>query len=126
MALLDGGAKQSIHYTDITPALVVFAITAGGNHIFNHVLGPNKLGLPDLKRDAFKETLQINGDQLLSPVYIGWTQGYLDEERAKLEGFLKEETSSFSQQVQLMHPRTAFRHLIEHFKNGTENASWLE
>jgi CRISPR-associated protein Cst2 len=126
MALIEGGAKQSIHYTDVAPSVILFAVTAGGNHIFNHVFGPNKLGLPEFKKDALYETLSVNSDQLLSPLYIGWTRGYLDEERAKLEKLLSEEGSEIQQRVLLAHPRTVFEHLIEHFSDTANNSSWLQ
>src|SRR5205814_6698126 len=90
LALLQGGAKQAIHYTDVTPALSIVAVTRGGNHIFGHVVGANSKGLPEIKIEALCEALTTMGDEILSPVYVGWVQGYLDEERKKFEQFLAE------------------------------------
>ena len=44
LAHLEGGAKQSLHYTDVSPALTILAVTKGGNHIFGHVIGTKSAG----------------------------------------------------------------------------------
>lgn len=126
MALLEGGAKLGLHYTDVTPALIMFAVTRGGNHLFNYAFGANKYGLLELKKEALQEALAINGDQLLSPVYIGWTQGYLDEQRSRFEELVREEDSVIGHHAHLMHPRTAFQQFIEHFRDTVDNNAWLQ
>ena len=118
MAQIEGGAKQTLHYTDVSPALVVLAVTKGGNHIFHHVVGANRQGQPEIKLQALREALTIYADTLLSPVYVGWVQGYQDEERTKFEVFAKE----FSSTIILSHPRTAFQSLIDGFE---ANPAWL-
>lgn len=122
MALLEGGAKQALHYTDVAPALVVLAVTKGGNHIFGHIVGANSRGLPELKIEALKEALIVFSDDILSDVYVGWVRGYLDDERAKLEAFAQTLEGS---RVKISHPRDAFRALIADL-NNPENANWLE
>ncbi len=119
MAHLEGGAKQTIHYTDVSPALVIMAVTKGGNHIFGHVIGANGKGLPVVKTEALEEALTIFADELLSPVYVGWVQGYLDEERAKLEAF----AATAPKPIQISHPREAYQSLIQDLKN---NPHWLD
>ncbi len=122
MARLEGGAKQALHYTDVAPVLVVLAVTRGGNHIFGHIIGANSRGLPELKIEALKEALTVFKDDILSDVYVGWVQGYLDEERAKLEGFAQTEEGK---RIKIGHPREAFRPLIEALKQP-EHATWLD
>ncbi|OPX90701.1 MAG: hypothetical protein A4E53_00878 [Pelotomaculum sp. PtaB.Bin104] len=122
MANLDGGAKQTLHYTDVTPPLVIFAVTKGGNHIFGYVVGANKRGLPELKIEALAEALTVYKEEILSEVYVGWVRGYLDEERERLESFIEKHQGS---RIVLCHPREAFAALIKALK-ATENASWLE
>jgi CRISPR-associated protein Cst2 len=117
MALLEGGAKQTLHYTDVAPALVILAVTKGGNHIFGHVLGANSKGLPEIKQDAFEEALTVFKDEIHSPVYVGWVKGYLDEERAKFETFAK------GKNIQISHPREVYKALIEILK---KNEAWLD
>lgn len=127
LALLEGGAKQTLHYTDVAPALVILAVTRGGNHIFGHVIGATGRGLPELKIDALNEALTVFADDILSDIYVGWVQGYLDEERAKFEAALGEggQLQDFAKQVKLSHPREAFQALVADLKKP-EHAGWLD
>lgn len=127
MAHLEGGAKQALHYTDVAPALVILAVTKGGNHIFGHVIGANNRGLPALKIDALREALDTFRDDILSPVYVGWVRGYLDEERGKLEAALSDagELAPFSDTVRISSPRAAFQALIADLKKP-EHVGWLD
>lgn len=122
MAVLEGGAKQTLHYTDVAPAVVLMAVTTGGNHIFGHIIGANSRGLPELSADALNEALTVFDSDILSDVYVGWIRGYSDDERAKLDTFV--ETADGSR-VKVSHPRDAFRALIADLKRP-ENACWLE
>jgi CRISPR-associated protein Cst2 len=117
MARLEGGAKQTLHYTSVAPAVVVLAVTRGGNHIFNYVIN-EKRGQPVFNAEALQEALAVFADELLSPVYIGWMKGYADEERDKVEQFAQEHP-----QVRLSHPRHAFTSLINDLG---EHPDWLE
>lgn len=123
MSILDGGAKQTLHYTDVAPPFVIMAVTKGGNHIFNYVMGANSRGLPELKLDALKEALTVFCEEILSDVYVGWVRGYLDEERKKLEEFA---ATPEGQRLKIVHPREAFQALIEALKNPKNAASWME
>lgn len=127
MAALEGGAKQTLHYTDVAPALVIMAVTRGGNHIFGHVVGATGRGLPELKIDALKEALTVFEDDILSNVYVGWVTGYLDDERAKFGAALRseEELGAFADQIRLSHPREAFQSFVEDLQNA-ENDGWLD
>ena len=119
MACLEGGAKQALHYTDVAPALVIIAVTRGGNHIFGHVVGASGRGLPELKTEAFKEALTVFEDDILSDVYIGWVRGYLDDERIKFEAALEAEGSlaNFANKIRLDHPRRIFQSLLTTWKS---------
>lgn len=123
MAQLEGGAKQTLHYTDVTAPLVVMAVTNGGNHIFNHVVGTNAKGQPIIKLAALAEAVTVNRDLLLSPLYIGWVQGYLDEQRAELADFLAQHAATLPPVV-LAHPRQSFAALRDDLAKP-EHAAWL-
>jgi CRISPR-associated protein Cst2 len=56
----------------------------------------------------------------LSPVYVGWAKGYLDEEREKLAAFA---ATPAGQALQVSHPREAYRALIAGLK---ANPAWLD
>lgn len=121
MAHLDGGAKQTQHYTDVSPVVVILAVTKGGNHIFGHVIKANGKGLPEFNTEAMQEALRVFGDDLLSKVYIGWVRGYADDERAKVEALANEKDSPIS----LCHPREAFQALVKDLEQSG-NAHWLD
>ena len=122
LALLEGGAKQAIHYTDVTPAFCILAVTRGGNHIFGHSVGANNKGLPEIKLEALREALTTMSDEILSPIYVGWVRGYLDEQRAKFEQFI--EDFSDRPPILIRHPRDAYRELVADLARS-ENAYWL-
>ena len=127
LAHLEGGAKQSIHYTDVSPALTILAVTKGGNHIFGHVIGTNGRDEPELKIDALVEALTVFKDDILSDIYVGWTKGYLDVERAKFEAALSDASglANCGAKIRINHPRDAFKAFVEDLQKS-ENANWLD
>jgi len=102
-ARLEGGAKQTIHYTDVAPPIVVLAVTRGGNHIFGHIMGHDQRNKPVLKLDALSEALTVHQADILSDVYVGWTQGYLDDQRPAMD-----EWAAARGNLHVSHPRQSF------------------
>lgn len=85
IGVLGGGAKQAPHYTDVTPAVVLAMVTRGGNNPLQYVIGPEPVtGQPRVQLDALTEVIQVWGDQIQSPLYAGWVQGFHDPERTRL------------------------------------------
>jgi CRISPR-associated protein Cst2 len=128
LAQLEGGAKLTLHYTDVMPAFAIVAVTKGGNHIFNHVVGASDRGVPRIKIDALAEALTVFKEELLSDVYVGWTRGYLDEQRAAFEQAINAEDGPlhFAQgKIRIAHPREAFQALAAAMRE-TKNAAWLD
>lgn len=121
LALLEGGAKQAIHYTDVAPAFCLLAVTRGGNHLFGHVIGA-KHGQPEIKHEALREALTTMEDEILSPLYVGWTRGYLDEQRAAFE---QEFATLGEKPVRVCHPREAYRAFVSDLAKP-EHAFWLK
>lgn len=117
LAQLQGGAKQTLHYTDVAPALVILAVTRGGNHLFGHAVGSNAKGQPVVKTAVLTEALTVFADEILSDVYVGWTQGYLDDERASFTAW-----AASQPRVQSSHPRQAYQSLIAAL---AQNPNWL-
>lgn len=105
---LEGGAKLTLHYTDVAPTLAIAALLRGGNHPFLHWFRAGNRGEPELVAPAVEETLRVFGTELASPVYVGWPAGYLDGQRESLEGALPE-----GQRV-LGHPREVLDLLADH------------
>lgn len=125
LAHLEGGAKQTLHYTDVSPALLIAAVTRGGNHIFGHVVGVDERGLPQIKAKALEEALTVFADDLLSPVYIGWVQGYLDKARAPFEAWASEYMARTKLSIQIRHPREALLALANAFEQPENAEQWL-
>ncbi|MEW6623320.1 MAG: type I-B CRISPR-associated protein Cas7/Cst2/DevR [Bacillota bacterium] len=122
LARLEGGAKQALHYTDVSPVIVVMGVTKGGNHIFNHTIGSNAKGLPELKVDSLNEVMKVFKDDLLSCIYVGWVKGYREEELDKLLQISSQEKPV---EIKIGHPREAFQSFINDLRNPN-NALWLE
>ncbi len=100
---LEGGAKLTLHYTDVTPALVVAAVTRGGNHPFTRIVRTDGHGQPEIGVEALKEVLRVYKDQILSDVFVGWARGYLDAQRTIVEELGEVERSGV--RLQWGHPR---------------------
>ncbi|RME80659.1 MAG: type I-B CRISPR-associated protein Cas7/Cst2/DevR, partial [Caldilineae bacterium] len=122
LARLEGGAKQTLHYTDVSPDVVFLAVTRGGNHIFGHIFGTDEQDHPILKVDALEEALRVHSDDILSDIYVGWVGGFLDGERNKLQAALGEAGALAGKRVYIAHPRQAFAALTQALQ---ENTDWL-
>jgi len=107
---LDGGAKQSLHYTDVAPAVSISAVIRGGNNPFQYVF-THRNGVPVFNADVFMQVLNDMDAQktLLSPVYIGWKPGYLPEELAKVP---------VHKDIPVSTPQTAFDNLAGYLANN--------
>lgn len=75
---LEGGAKQTLHYTDVTPAFLMAAVTRGGNHLFGRVVTTTDYGHPTIHVAALDQALTVFKDDLLSPIYLGRAAGFMD------------------------------------------------
>lgn len=126
LAYLEGGAKLALHYTDVSPAWVILAVTRGGNHIFNHVVGADERGRPKIKFEALAESLRVFADEVLSSVYVGWVTGYLDEQRAAFEQALAEGGAlhPFAKRIMVSHPREAFLAMAAALRRP-EHHAWM-
>ncbi len=123
LAVLDGGAKQALHYTDVSPDLVFVAVTKGGNHVFGHIMGADAQGRPQVKLEALAESLRVSGPDVLSNIYVGWVPGYLDAERTRFEQALQDSLSAWANRVALLHPREALAALAEELE---AHPAWLD
>ncbi|KAF0194298.1 MAG: DevR family CRISPR-associated autoregulator [Bacillota bacterium] len=123
---LTGGAKLAMHYTDVAPKLLIMAVTKGGNHIFSTAVGADAKGLPLIKHDAIKEIARVYKDEIISGMYVGLPQGYLDEQRAELSATLNEisKGAEYNNRCTFLgHPREAIKKLLADLE--TEASVWL-
>ncbi|MCU0480197.1 MAG: type I-B CRISPR-associated protein Cas7/Cst2/DevR [Anaerolineae bacterium] len=107
---LDGGAKQTLHYTDVAPAVSISAVIRGGNNPFQYVF-THRNGVPVFNADVFQQVFDnlVNQDTLRSPIYIGWKPGYLPEELAKVPA---------NPDIFVTTPQTAFDNLAGYLANN--------
>lgn len=127
LAQLEGGAKQTLHYTDVMPSLVILAVTKGGNHIFAHTIGATDRGQPKIKTEALAQALTVFKDEVLSPVYVGWVKGYLDDQHAAFEQALGEGGAlhDVKDRIVILHPREAFQAMAAALREEA-NRTWLD
>jgi CRISPR-associated protein Cst2 len=127
LGALNGGAKQALHYTDLTPAVVFAAVTKSGNHPFYRVIGASKSHQTVLDEAALTEILDVYADDFLSPVYIGWAQGFLTDERSKLAAFVDARRKSGKGPTlhEVVHPKAALTSLADDLRKS-ESAAWYE
>jgi CRISPR-associated protein Cst2 len=123
MAVLDGGAKQALHYTDVTPAVVLAAVLKGGNNPLQYAVEADPQGLPSVNEEALREVVEVWGDQMLSPLHVGWVRGFHDAQRARLASAL--ESLPLERGYILDHPRVVLNQLADGF-NSEANRAWLE
>jgi CRISPR-associated protein Cst2 len=123
LANLTGGAKQAVHYTDLTPAVIALAVTTNGNNPFYRMFAATKLHQTRFHEEAFKEIVSVYRDQFLSPVFIGWSKGFLDEERSKLEALIASE--NLSDLISLDHPVTQIGKFAAALRSG-QNVTWYD
>jgi CRISPR-associated protein Cst2 len=88
LPFLAGGAKQTLHHTDVTPKVIVLAVVDGGLNLFMNIAAPDEEKLINVK--ALREVLHDYQDSLLSDVYIGRQEGFQDG--------LSEELAALSQE----------------------------
>jgi CRISPR-associated protein Cst2 len=120
---LEGGAKLTLHYTDVTPGLTVCAVVKAGNNPFARIIRPNSQGEPEILIDALKEVLRVYKDQILSEVFVGWARGYMDDHRAKVEGLASEDLSGVK--LRWGHPREVMHQLADELAKEA-NQSWYD
>ncbi len=118
---LEGGAKLTLHYTDVTPGLIIAAITRSGNHPFFRIIRPDSQGQPEFVLDAIREILRVYRDQLLSDVFVGWARGYLDGQRQTVEALSDADRANV--RFRWGHPREVMAEMARELENP-ENQSW--
>ncbi len=106
---LEGGAKQTLHYTDVSPAFICMAVLRGGNNPFLHLLAPNGT----LNTAALDEAIRVYKEDYQSGIYIGLRQGFMDSAFEPLN----------ASELTPRHPREAVEALIADLEAHPE---WLQ
>lgn len=120
---LVSGAKQALHYTDLTPAVVFLAAVKSGNHPFYRVLGASKTYETVFQRAVFDELLTVHKASFLSNIYIGWAKGFLDDQRSALDKAVTE--SPLKDQIHIDHPCNVINSLADIISEG-KGDDWFD
>lgn len=122
LARLRGGAKQSLHYGDRTPALVLLAPLKGGVNPFTRVVRARD-GKPFFDSDVLREEINAWADELDGPVRLGWAPGFLGEQRDEAARELKDLIEDGK--VSIEHPRVMLAGIAQEVRRGDHDA-WFE
>ena len=119
-----GGAKQAQHYTDVTPAVFIGMISKGGNNPLQYLIGADDAGNPAVRPEAVRQSFHVWADQILSKVYVGWTNGFCDAQREQMRQEL-EKIGESRVGFHFCHPREALDQLANDI-SSEKNALWLK
>lgn len=123
MAEVRGGAQRAMHYGDRSPVFVLLAPLKGGNNPFTRVLTASEDRRVRFDLATFTEELTAWQDELDGPVMIGWSPGFLGDQRDRVRRDLAEEIAAG--QVMIEHPRTLLRELADKIESGAHD-EWFE
>lgn len=126
LPIIEGGAKQTLHATDVTPVMVVMAVFKGGVNPFYPIIQPHpEISTTTIHVEGLTQLYAAWQDQMLSPLYIGWVSGYPPEKSQLPEEVRKSLSEKLTPEKQFVwaHPREIFRRLIEDLKAHPE---WWE
>ena len=76
--------KAAGHLTDVTPKFIILAVMDGGNHIFMNVT--NESYDKPVNISALKQVLADYSSNIVSDIYIGRQDGFMDELDKDLKG----------------------------------------
>ncbi|RKX52869.1 MAG: type I-B CRISPR-associated protein Cas7/Cst2/DevR [Thermotoga sp.] len=79
---LSGGAKLTEHLTDVSPKFLVLAVIEGGNHIFMNIADEKGINF-----SALSQVIEDYKDIILSDIYIGKREGFMDEMNKAMDEF---------------------------------------
>ncbi|HLH31050.1 MAG TPA: type I-B CRISPR-associated protein Cas7/Cst2/DevR [Terriglobia bacterium] len=124
LATVGGGAKMALHYTDITPAVMMLAVVKHGNNPFyrTFVADSGKLQT-QFHRPAFDELMAVHGESFLSDIHIGWAQGFLGEQRQKMSEAV--EANPLRPRIKTGHPVEIIRQLAGAIRGG-DSSRWFD
>lgn len=122
LAEVRGGAQRALHYGDRAPAFVLLAPLKGGNNPFTRVLAA-KDSRVRFDQDTFALELAAWADELDGPVRIGWSPGFLGDQRDQAVRRFQPELDAST--LTIDHPRTMLRALADEIQEG-QNDLWFQ
>jgi len=116
---LRGGAKNSMHYGDRTPALILLAPVKGGINPLTRVFGGQD-GRSVFRTEVLREELEAWQDELDGPVLLGWAPGFLPDQRDKARADLDDLIEAG--RLEFGHPRKLLDDLAARIEQGDHDA----
>jgi len=114
LSRVQGGAKQTLHYTDVAPVFVMAAVMQGGNNIFGRAITVDGKNRPTLRLDVLDEIRDVTSDSMASSIYVGRSAGFMEDSVQMLrDGY----------GITPVHPRQALDSLAGEIANHPE---WWE
>jgi CRISPR-associated protein Cst2 len=115
MGRIEGGAKQALHYTPVSPVFVLATVTRGGNNLFGHVIKHNRAtGEAELNEAALRQVFETFKDDILSPIYVGRAEGFMDSAQTVFDNL---------GWGRVQHPRQVLDSLANDL---AQNSSWMD
>lgn len=118
---LTGGAKQGLHYTDVMPSFLLITVLRWANHPFKHLVRESR-GLPQIHLPALEEALAVYREEMEAPIYVGWNQGYLDDQRKAFQEWLGASRER-QERIVVDHPRRVLEAFARDLENP-ERSAW--
>lgn len=122
IAEVKGGAKQSAHYGDRTPGLIILAPLLGGTNPFTRVVRERQHATY-FDAGILTQEIAAWADQLDGPVRIGWAPGFLGDQRDRATTELKDLITD--NKVIIGHPRTVLHDLAGEIADGKHD-KWFD
>lgn len=88
LAYIYSTTKGAEHLTDVTPKFVVLSILDGGNHIFMNI--SNESTDKPINVDALKQVIRDYKDYILSDIYLGRQDGFIEGCKDDLDALVSE------------------------------------
>lgn len=117
-----GGAKQSIHYGDRTPALILLAPVKGGINPFTRVLTVRG-DRARFDAGVLRAEIEAWADELVGTVLLGWAPGFLGDQREQVRAELADLIGA--DRLAVDHPRVLLGRLADQIEHGEWDA-WFE
>jgi len=127
LAIMYGGARQTLHYTDVTPAILIATIMRGGNNPLQYLIGSDSnTGDIRVMPEAIHQTFRVWRQQILSKLYVGWVHGFADDQREQFKSELQAFNAQYPQKLDFTagHPREVLEELITDLSSDI-HADWL-
>lgn len=110
LANLQGGANQTLNYTDVSPVFIVGTVTSGGNNVYGRIFKVGDHSVV-LNGDAVRQAQRVFGNDILS-TYVGRVAGFMDNSQETLSALFNSNSNE--------HPREALEQMAIDLRSHPE------